>query len=196
MEMWNHFPNHTNSALNGKVWACILISSWRCLLLLWLVRVITSITVFQQSFEIRWHTVSPTLTATDTTVPGIGDLRNGDISSCIQKELKTWVRATYNSSGLRWQQKYWDIYNEEYNGDVCFFFFFCVCNCAWFLIRSMMYSANTNRDFKKHGRYLVLNQGGIFKECSTSAPAVETWGMLRGMFHLCWYTISRRLHPF
>lgn len=34
MEMWNHFPSHTNSALNGTVWACILISSWRCLLLL------------------------------------------------------------------------------------------------------------------------------------------------------------------
>ena len=29
------------------------------------------------------RTVSPTLTATDTTVPGMGDLRNGDMSSCI-----------------------------------------------------------------------------------------------------------------
>lgn len=33
------------------------------------------------------HTVSPTLTATDTTVPGMGDLRNGDMSSWIRESI-------------------------------------------------------------------------------------------------------------
>lgn len=34
-------------------------------------------------------TVSPTLTATDTTVPGMGDLRNGDMSSWIRESIYT-----------------------------------------------------------------------------------------------------------
>lgn len=34
-------------------------------------------------------TVSPTLTATDTTVPGMGDLRNGDMSSWIRESINT-----------------------------------------------------------------------------------------------------------
>ena len=34
-------------------------------------------------------TVSPTLTATDTTVPGMGDLRNGDMSSWIIESIYT-----------------------------------------------------------------------------------------------------------
>lgn len=40
------------------------------------------------------HTVSPTLTATDTTVPGMGDLRNGDMSSCITQR-GSWRNPSY-----------------------------------------------------------------------------------------------------